>query len=144
MPNSIFLFDNLADAATLAASSTAGSTMAVANVQDPQRSKFWRSGAGTSSYINGTLAAVRGVSHLGLVDLNLSTIGTIRVQFWTDSLGGSAGVLDTTVSPTLYIEDERTPAHFGVGPFGRGPFGVGAITQDQAVPVIEGEVCDGQ
>lgn len=132
MPNSIFLFDNLADAATLAASSTAGSTMAVANVQDPQRSKFWRSGAGTSSYISGTLAAVRGVSHLGLVDLNLSTIGTIRVQFWTDAPGGSAGVLDTTVSPTLYIEDERTPAHFGVGPFGRGPFGVGAITQDQA------------
>ena len=132
MPNSIFLFDNLADAATLAASSTAGSTMAVANVQDYQRTRFWRSGAGTSSYINITLTAVRGVTHAELVDLNLSTIGTIRVQAWTDSLGGSASVLDTTVSPTLYIEDERTPAHFGVGPFGRGPFGVGAITQDQA------------
>lgn len=132
MPNSIFLFDNLADAATLAASSTAGSTMAVANVQDPQRSKFWRSGAGTSSYISGTLAAVRGVSHLGLVDLNLSTIGTIRVQFWTDALGGSAGVLDVTVRPTLYIEDERTPNNWGVGLYGAGPYGIGAITQDQA------------
>lgn len=132
MPNSIFLFDNLADAATLAASSTAGSTMAVANLQDPQRSKFWRSGSGTSSYINMTLAAVRGVTHLALVDLNLSTIGTIRVQAWTDSLGGSASVLDTTVSPTLYIEDERTPAAYGAGPYGAGPYGIGAITQDQA------------
>lgn len=132
MPNSIFLFDNLADAATLAASSTAGSTMAVANLQDPQRSKFWRSGAGTSSYINGTLAAVREVSHLGLVDLNLSTVGTIRVQFWTDALGGSVGVLDKTVSPTLYIEDERTPSAYGSGLYGAGPYGIGAITQDQA------------
>ena len=132
MPNSIFLFDNLADAATLAASSTAGSTMAVANLQDPQRSKFWRSGSGTSSYVNMTLAAVRGVTHLALVDLNLSTIGTIRVQAWTDSLGGSASVLDTTVRPTLYIEDERTPSAWGGGLYGAGPYGVGAITQDQA------------
>lgn len=132
MPNSIFLFDNLADAATLAASSTAGSTMAVANLQDPQRTRFWRSGAGTSSSINMTLGAVRGVSHLALVDLNLSTIGTIRAQAWTDSLGGSASVLDTTVSPTLYIEDERTPNNWGVGLYGAGPYGIGAITQDQA------------
>ena len=132
MPNSIFLFDNLADAATLAASSTAGSTMAVANLQDYQRTKFWRSGAGTSSYVNGTLAAVREVSHLGLVDLNLSTVGTIRVQFWTDALGGSVGVLDKTVSPTLYIEDERTPSAYGSGLYGAGPYGIGAITQDQA------------
>ena len=133
MPNSIFLFDNLADAATLSASSTAGSgSMAVANVQDYQRTKFWRSGAGTSSYINMTLAAVRGVTHLALVDLNLSTIGTIRAQAWTDSLGGSASVLDTTVSPTLYIEDERTPQHWNQGKWGRGPWGVGAITQEQA------------
>ena len=51
---------------------------------------------------------MREVSHLALVDLNLSTIGTIRVQAWTDALGGSASVLDKTVSPTLYIEDERT------------------------------------
>ena len=132
MPNSIFLFDNLADAATLTASSTAGSTMAVANLQDPQRSKFWRSGAGTASYVDMTLAAVRGTTHLALVDLNLSTVGTIRVRAWTDAINGSTNVLDTTVSPTLYIEDERTPAAWGAGLYGAGPYGIGAITQDQA------------
>ena len=113
--HSIFSSTTLADAATLARQQhrpaapwrgqPAGPTSAL---------KFWRSGAGTSSYINGTLAAVREVSHLGLVDLNLSTVGTIRVQFWTDALGGSVGVLDKTVSPTLYIEDrERTPSAYG-------------------------------
>ena len=132
MPNSIFLFDNLADAATLTASSTAGSTMAVANLQDAQRSKFWRSGAGTSSYWDMTLPAVRGVTHGSLVDLNLSTVGTIRWRAWTDAINGSNKVLDVTVSPTLYIEDERTPQHWNQGRYGAGPYGVGAITQDQA------------
>jgi hypothetical protein len=38
----IFLFDNQAAAATLAASTTASASMGVANLVNPQRSKFHR------------------------------------------------------------------------------------------------------
>ena len=52
MANSIFLFDNQADDGVVVASSTAGGTTPASNVQNPQRSAVWRSGAGTTSQLN--------------------------------------------------------------------------------------------
>lgn len=125
----IFLFDNQAAAATLAASTTASASMGVANLVNPQRSKFHRSTAGTSCTYNVTLPAARGADYLRLLDLNLSTAGQIRVQSWADSLGGSTPGVDITVSPSLYIKNDGTAVRWGEGAWGDGTWGVATATQ---------------
>ena len=123
MANSSFFFDNQADLATITASSTAGGTMAAANVQNTQRTVFWRSGTGTTSRLDITLAAIYGATHLALVDLNLTTAGTIRVQSWSDAVGGSVPGVDMTFNPLLYLNDGFIPSLYGSGLYGLGIYG---------------------
>lgn len=127
MSKSLFLLDNQSDEGTITASSTAGATMAATNLQDEQRSKFWRSGSGTTSNLSITLPSPYGADYLALVDLNLSTAATIRVQSWADSVGGSDAGVDITVSPTLYINTDLIAAAYGQGPYGIGPYGSNAV-----------------
>lgn len=127
MSKSIFLLDNQAIDGTIAASSTAGATMAADNAIDPQRSRFWRSGAGTSSYLDLTIPSPYGANYLALVDLNLSAAGEIRVQSWSDSIGGAVPGVDVTTVPSLYINTDLIAAAYGQGPFGIGPYGANAV-----------------
>jgi len=127
MANSIFLFDNQADDGIITASSTASGTTPASNVQNPQRSAVWRSGAGITSQLNCTLSSIYGVTHAALVDVNLSTAGTIRLQSWSDALGGSVPGVDTgDISPTLYVNTALVSTAWGMGPWGIGAWGLSA------------------
>lgn len=125
MANALFLLDNAADNSTVAASSETPSAPA-SNVQSSRRADFWRSLFGnTTSNLDFTLfvAPAGGVTHVALIDVNLSKYGTIRVQAWTDALGGAALVVDTTVAPTLYV-DPSIPDSLYYGSYGPGPYGI--------------------
>lgn len=126
MANAIFLFDNQGDDGTVTASSTASGTTPASNVQNSQRSAVWRSGAGTSSFLNCTLSSVFGITHAALVDVNLTTAGTIRLQSWADALGGAVPGVDVTFSPTLYINTALVSASYGTGVYGIGSYGLSA------------------
>lgn len=126
MSKSIFLFDNQVDEATLLASTEASAVLAVENLQNEQRTKRWRSGAGTSSTISITLSESLGVDYFALIDLNLTTGGEIRLQSWDDALDGAEETLDETISPTLYVSTDVAAAAFGQGLFGSGAFGANA------------------
>ena len=124
MSNSIFLLDNQSDSAAITASTE---VITAGNVQNIQRSKVWRSDTGTSSYLDITLSDVFGIGYIALVDLNLSNNGLIRIQAWSDSLDGVNVVLDTSVSPTLYVSSESSSSAFGLGDFGLGSFGADEV-----------------
>lgn len=95
--NALFLMDNWADRATLAASSSAAA-MPVSNLQDPQRTTVYRSGAGGTQTIDITLPAdAPPIQTFALVDHNVSISGTVRLQAWTDALGGAVQVFDQTI-----------------------------------------------
>ena len=120
MSNSVFLFDNDSDTALVSASS---SVLPATNVQNPQRSKFWRSATGTSSSLSVTLNDVFGVSYIALVDMNLTTGGTITVQAWSDAIDGMSPVYDETFTPTLYVSSSGQAVAYGSGSYGLGAYG---------------------
>lgn len=100
--NLILMLDNAFDTATIAASSAAA-TLPVTNLQEAPRTTVWRSSGTTGTeYVNITLPAARGdIEAVAVVDHNLALVSnpatsTIRVQSWTDSLGGTAPVIDAT------------------------------------------------
>ena len=126
MANAIFLFDNQADSGIITASSTASGTTPASNVQNPQRSAVWRSGAGTTSHLNCSLTSIYGITHIAVVDVNLTTAGTIRLQSWADALGGSVPGVDATFKPTLYVNTALVSTAYGMGPYGVGPYGLSA------------------
>lgn len=91
------IYKNLADSATLTASSTAGTSTTVANLKINSRSKVWRSGATTNAIflVSMSSAAVSGII---LPFTNFTTSATIRVKGYTSTLPTIAGTLGT---PTL-------------------------------------------
>ena len=137
MANSIFLFDNQADDGTVTASSTASGSTPASNVQNSQRSAVWRSGAGTSSQLNCTFSSVFGITHAALVDVNLTTAGTIRLQSWSDALGGSSPGVDVTFSPTLYVNTNLVSAAYDTGVYGIGAYGLSAaLNSDKNITIF--------
>lgn len=118
---SLFLFGSQADNTdALTASSEA---LPIENIQNQQRSKPWRSGAGTTSNFSLQLANPLGVTHIAFVDLNLTTAGTIRIQGWDDAIDGATNTVDVTISPTLYSFAEEALA-YGDGDYGTGLYGL--------------------
>ncbi|OIO58183.1 MAG: hypothetical protein AUJ55_05470 [Proteobacteria bacterium CG1_02_64_396] len=94
----IFSFANAASrAVSLTADSEAGG-MPAAYLQDARRSALYRSGAVSTVNLAVTLQSGESVDVLGLVDHILPVDGTIRVQSWSDAIGGSVQVLDQTFS----------------------------------------------
>lgn len=81
----IMLIDNPVDTATLVASSAAA-LMPVDNIKEPERSKKWRSGAVTKSWLDITFGAEEARTFAALLDLNLTSGGTIRLQSWGAAL----------------------------------------------------------
>lgn len=80
------------DAAVMAAGSQVA-TLPVANLQDYQPKKVWRSG-GTTDYVTAVFAAPVAANMLALVGHNLSAAGVIRVR-------GAASLAGTTSSPPV-------------------------------------------
>jgi hypothetical protein len=120
--NALFLLQNYFDLGTVTASSEASASLAATNLQDSQRSMVWRSGNGSTSYVNCTLPANYGINYAAVVDCNMRPTGTIRVQSWSDALGGASPGEDTTVNPTVYLADSTTSI-YGSGSYGLGGFG---------------------
>jgi hypothetical protein len=118
------LIDNPVDTATVAAS-TEAALMPASNIKEFERSKKWRSGAGTSSYLNITFGVEEAREWVALVDLNLTSAGTIRIQAWTDGLGGAAQVYDQSFTPTLYSAAIQSN-NYGGGSYGLGNYGSNA------------------
>lgn len=118
--NSLFLFSSQAD--NVDSITASSSVLPVTNIQNTQRSKVWRSGIGTTSYIQFQLANPLGADYLALIDLNLTTAGTILIEAWDDAFDGAEQTVNVTVSPTLYAVTEEAEA-FGGGNYGAGLFG---------------------
>jgi len=119
MSKSIFLFDNQIFDATLSASS---SVLPVDNAKNPQRSKFWRSAMGGSSFIDVNLAQGIGVEYIALVDLNLSSGASIYVTTFEDM----ARTIETgmyTFAPTLFVNPDAVASPYGTGAYGVGAYG---------------------
>lgn len=132
MSRSVFLFDNQVFDATISASSA---VLPVANLHNPQRSKFWRSGLGMSSFLDLTLSSVLGIDFIALIDLNLTTAGTINVKTFSDP----AFTLQTgeyMFSPTVYVNPDAVASPYGSGPYGVGAYGSNTIQQQDGVKNI--------
>jgi len=100
--NIAFLFDNAANRATLLTASSEEVNMPVANLLMDERYSIFRSLTPvTSITIDITLNATEetAINCVGILDHNLTDIGTIQVQCWTDSIAGSNEVVNETISP---------------------------------------------
>lgn len=115
--NVMLLHDNQFDRAAVSATSETVA-MPATNLQDPQRTILYRSAAIGTQNIDITLAPDEGqVQAFALVDHNLSLAGTVRLQAWSDALGGANQVLDTTLQP-------YEPTYgYGVQLYGEGLYG---------------------
>jgi hypothetical protein len=119
MGNSIFMFSNQLDTATLTASSAA---LPVTNLTNPQRSKIWRSTSNTA-WVSAQLDAANGADYLAIVDLNLSTSGMIRVRAWLDAVDGAELEFDQYYDPNVFSVNTEVDVDYGLGDYGLGAFG---------------------
>lgn len=130
---SVFLFDNQTLNASIVASSA---VLPVANLLNPQRSKFWRSGLGPSSFLNISLQSVIGIDFIALVDLNLTTAGSIDVTFFSDPAFTVQVGPTYTFAPTVYVNPDAVASPYGSGPYGVGAYGANSIQQQDGVKNI--------
>ena len=104
------LWDNRwLDAATLSAISEAAG-YSVANLQDPFRSRKWRSISKTGQSISIDFGSSKDFNTLALIDHNLSVTATIRIK--ASNVAGGNDLLDLNI-----------PAHIPIIGFGEGGFG---------------------
>lgn len=115
-----FLWDNLVDlASTTLAADSEELAMPDTRLQQLARWRKHRSTAGTSTVYNITLdgsgaTGTNPVNVGAVVDFNGTDTGEIRLQAWTDSLGGATEVFDQTIQMDEYPR--------GVGTYGAGKF----------------------
>lgn len=95
MANLRIVSDNAADRATITASSTAGS-LAASNLQTDIKTEVWRSTGDSSETLTLTWASPEFVSMVSVAFTNLTSVGTMRVQGYTEP-GDVSPVLDTGV-----------------------------------------------
>ncbi|HWK55380.1 MAG TPA: hypothetical protein VNR18_13470 [Hyphomicrobiales bacterium] len=124
----LFLFNNLclADGVGVSASSEASADLEAENLLTPNRWEIWRGEASeTEVTIDITLAegSEVAVGIAALVDSNLSSNGTIRLQSWSDSIEGSTPGADVTVNALEALSG------YGMGGFGTGGYGGGATKE---------------
>lgn len=119
MSNSLFMFSNQIETATLAASTA---VLPVNNLKNSQRSKIWRSSSSTA-WVSATLSEANGADYLALVDLNLSTSGTIRVRAWMDAVDGAVLEFDEYYDPIVFSVNTEVDVDYGQGDYGLGAYG---------------------
>lgn len=115
--NALFLFDDIASAGAVVADSEEVA-MPDDNLINLTRSSVWRSTAGTSSELEFTLPAGDSFRYIALIDINLTTNGTIQIEGWTDAIDGSTKVYDET--------HNLSDGHLG---WNTGVFGLGTFSQ---------------
>jgi hypothetical protein len=115
MPNMRIIPVNMADRATLTATSEA---LAVTNLQKPDRTAVWRA-TGTSASITATLSTDATIDSVALMTSNLSAAATWRIRVY-DS--GNSVIYD---SGTILA---CPPDPFGTFDWGFAPLGVNAFT----------------
>ena len=111
-------YENRADDATLTATSAA---LAVANLQDMQQQVVWSSTSAAAQTITIPLSVSRSINCVGLMNHNLSSDATIRVQGASDA-GFTSVLFDTTY-------DALDPS-FGWGEFPWGMVGWGGYSSE--------------
>ena len=89
------MYQNLSDAATITASSTASSSTSTANLKLDTKSLVWRSTTTTATLIV-TLAASSIVGGIILPFCNLTSVATIRARGYSDTGGSGSVLFDTT------------------------------------------------
>ena len=120
MSNSVFLFSNQIETAqSLTASS---SVLPVSNLVNPQRTKVWRSSS-NSAYVDFSLDNAVGADHLAIVDLNMTTAGTIRVRAWSDAVNGALLEFDRYYDPVVFTSTSDVDTNYGEGDYGLGAYG---------------------
>lgn len=135
MSNMVFLQRNEVDDGTVAASS-AVSGMPVTNIQDAQRSVLWRSTAVGAQTIDITLSSeAEAIGAFALVNHNITLAGTVRVQGWSDALGGATSVCDETLQPYVPVTGYGS-AGYGVDLYGGFQDYVNGVTVARAREVL--------
>jgi hypothetical protein len=87
-------YDNLADAGTLTAGSSAGD-MLPSRLQTAHVAERWRS-LGTSGYFVCDLLSLRSIGAVAVMGLNLTALGSVRLRLSTaDATGAAGNTLDT-------------------------------------------------
>lgn len=119
MSNSIFMFSNQLENATLNASSA---VFPVSNIVNAQRTKIWRS-SNNAPWVTFSLADAFGADHLAIVDLNMSTAGTIRVRAWLDAVNGTQLEFDQYYDPNVFSVNTEVDVDYGLGDYSLGNFG---------------------
>lgn len=120
------LYDNLADTATVTASSTAGG-LSAANLQKDSKGLVWRS-TGTTATITATWSALQTFSGVALPFCNLTGSATIRVRVYTDTAGTTLARDTGTVNAGAYIPTDvwgnwaGTPSGVAAYSFGGGSY----------------------
>ena len=89
------VYQNLSDAATITASSTASSGTTTANLKLDTKSLVWRS-VGTTATLTVTLAASNIVGGIILPFCNLTSLATIRARGYSGSAGAGTLLFDTS------------------------------------------------
>ena len=128
--NILFMFNNSAQRGTIATSSEASSDLAASNLKSPFRSEIWRSDNLSDQQtidiiLDENEEAPAGIA--ALVDCNLTTTGTVRLQSFTDAVGGIAGSIDVTVNAWEVLEG------YSVGQYGFGGYGGAPTAQTLAL-----------
>lgn len=131
------IYQNIADTATITASSTAGVT-STANLKKDTKSLIWRSQTSSTTSVKANLVATFSSSVIGGVILpfcNLSSIATIRVRGYTGTaptLGGTVDVPTITATGTLVFDTGDVAASpyqpLGLWNWGTMPLGVNAYS----------------
>lgn len=114
MPNLRIVADNVADDATIAASTTAGA-LTTSNLQTDVKSEVWRS-TSTSATLTVTWATPQVIAFAGLAWANLTSTATIRVRGYANTADADPAVDSGTVKACAY-----TPLgswRWGVEPLG--------------------------
>lgn len=131
------IYQNIADAATITASSTAGVT-STNNLKKDSKSSIWRSQTSSSTAVKANLVATFDSSIIGGVILpfcNLTSVATIRVRGFTGAAPILGGTVDTpTISTpgTLIFDTGNIAAcpyqQLGLWGWGTLPLGVNAYS----------------
>lgn len=104
------LWNNLADTATLAASS-AVATLPVTFLTDPQLYQVWRTETTTTAYLSVDLGSSKSIDTVALLGTNLTSSATKRIRIDTSTPGGSNAYDSAEISAGI-DNDYRHLIHF--------------------------------
>lgn len=132
------IYSNIADTATVTASSTASSETTTANLKLDSKASVWRSATSTTTDVKANLVATFAssmVSGIILPFCNLSSVATIRVRGYTGTaptMGGTVDAPTISATGTLVFDTGNIAccpyAQLGLWDWGNLPLGVNAYS----------------